>query len=235
MPRAAVRRAIQQERERRKWIRQISNEEKLIVEEPKKQSMADMMATIKRLVSNQIFMLSTFSFLFYSFAYTPYWSFGPKYLETQYYLTASQSSFVLGSCGLVFSALGVMLAGFVITRYQPSAKQMAMWNTFVGLMSVIALLGYIFLGCDVPRERGLATVVVDAPCSLDCHCDFVSNAPVCGDDGRTYISACHAGCTTEGSFFGNCSCVATVSIHNVTFFTFLFEFGFSPLAYTNCS
>lgn len=207
-----MRKAVQQERDRRTDLLQMSSPDKQIREEPQKQSVTDMMATFKRLVSNPIFMLTTFSFVFYSFGYAPYWSFGPKYLEVQYHLTASQSSRVLGTLGLVFSALGVILSGFVITRYRPSAKQMAAWNTFVGVVTVMGLLGYTFLGCEDTRESRLSTMVTEASCSQDCHCDYVSNAPVCGDDGRTYISACHAGCTTEGGVFGNCSCVATVSI-----------------------
>jgi Kazal-type serine protease inhibitor domain len=34
-------------------------------------------------------------------------------------------------------------------------------------------------------------------CNSDCHCEFVKYSPVCGNDGMTYISACHAGCRNE--------------------------------------
>lgn len=60
-------------------------------------------------------------------------------------------------------------------------------------------------------------------CNSDCHCDFVKYAPVCGEDQRTYISACHAGCserrssgltnnlTTPDTVFDNCSCIPGLS------------------------
>lgn len=190
----------------------MSNEaQKIVNHQPQqKQSISDMMSTIKRLISNPVFTLTTFSFLFYSFGYTPYWMFGAKYMEIQYHLTASKSSSIFGTFGLLFSALGVILAGFVITRYRPSAKRMALWNALVGLISVCGMMGYAFLGCDDIQQHGLAEIITNSSCSMDCHCDYVSNAPVCGDDGRTYVSACHAGCTTGGEMFGNCSCIGTV-------------------------
>lgn len=36
-----------------------------------------------------------------------------------------------------------------------------------------------------------------ATCNSHCSCDYVKYSPVCGEDGRTYISACHAGCRDE--------------------------------------
>lgn len=32
-------------------------------------------------------------------------------------------------------------------------------------------------------------------CNADCACDFVKYSPICGENGNTYISGCHAGCT----------------------------------------
>jgi len=59
--------------------------------------------------------------------------------------------------GLVFSAVGVLLAGVVITKYKPTARQMAMWNTLVGLISVLGIVSYIFLGCPANDSYGGVT------------------------------------------------------------------------------
>lgn len=34
-------------------------------------------------------------------------------------------------------------------------------------------------------------------CNSDCSCDYVKYSPICGENGNTYISACHAGCTEQ--------------------------------------
>ena len=34
-----------------------------------------------------------------------------------------------------------------------------------------------------------------SPCNMDCSCSSNSLEPVCGINGITYFSACHAGCT----------------------------------------
>lgn len=39
-------------------------------------------------------------------------------------------------------------------------------------------------------------------CNSNCQCDYVKYSPVCGSDGNSYISACHAGCKV-GERIGN--------------------------------
>lgn len=47
---------------------------------------------------------------------------------------------------------------------------------------------------------------------MNCSCDFVKFAPICGENNITYISACHAGCSEEFyengmKFYSNCECI----------------------------
>lgn len=50
------------------------------------------------------------------------------------------------------------------------------------------------------------------PCNLTCDCDFDKFSPICGSDGKTYFSSCHAGCGAASVVNGktqytNCTCI----------------------------
>lgn len=73
------------------------------------------------------------------------------------------------------------------------------------------------------RYAGQTTVNATAPCNANCACHTVdSYFPVCGADGKSYYSSCHAGCsaTSPSGDFSSCACVAggtaTPSVCSVT-------------------
>lgn len=219
LPRAAARNQIR--------IEKLTPEE-METAESDKPSVKDMLRTFRRLICNPTLMCNISASVFYFFGYFFYWIFTPKYLEIQYKVSASTSSLVTGTVALAFSAIGVLLSGIFISKYKPRARLMASWNVFVGAMSVIGMIGYIFLGCpDSDNSLGIVNLgrvngeirslgndtISSLSCSSQCYCDYVKYSPVCGQDGRTYISACHAGCKDQvddqkrGKIFTECSCI----------------------------
>jgi len=54
--------------------------------------------------------------------------------------------------GLVFSAVGVLMSGIVISRFKPRARLLAGWNFFVGAISVLGMISYVYLGCDATQS-----------------------------------------------------------------------------------
>ncbi|CAH0562581.1 unnamed protein product [Brassicogethes aeneus] len=210
LPRAAVRKELL-----KKQISKLSQKNE---PEPEiRASFKDMVKTFRRLISNPILMLNNFAAVFYFLGYMPYWIFLPKYIETQYRQSASASSLITGSAGLVFSAVGILLSGLIISRYKPRARYLAAWNVLVGAISVMGIISYAYLGCAENDNRepllpnGELNPVME--CNSRCNCDYVKYNPVCSQDGRTsFISACHAGCkrvtkSNGTDIFSDCSCI----------------------------
>ncbi|CAB3387511.1 Hypothetical predicted protein [Cloeon dipterum] len=207
MPRTIIRR--REARARGEQVEQSASSEKA--------SLSDMIDTVKRLLKNKIYMCNTLAAIFYMFGFMPFWMYTPKYIEVQYRVSAARASFFTGSVGLVFSAFGILISGFVITKFKPTARCLAMWNVFVSIIAVCATITYPFLGCNESdmqsRQMVLHKDEVQQACNLNCDCDFVKYSPVCSEDGQTtFISACHAGCRDfamedNKKIFTDCSCI----------------------------
>ncbi|XP_039275569.1 solute carrier organic anion transporter family member 74D [Nilaparvata lugens] len=212
LPRAAARRALALDR--------LKNGEPggdVKIESEMPTSFKDLIVTFKRVMRNKTLTCNNLASIFYFMGYTPYWIFLPKYIETMYKQSASFASLITGTVGLVFSAIGILVSGVVITRLKPSARCMAAWNVLVGVISILGITSYVFLGC--PANDNHLDILANGelelamPCNADCHCDYVKYSPVCAPNHRTYISPCHAGCRdktrlkNDTKMYTNCSCV----------------------------
>lgn len=69
-------------------------------------------------------------------------------------------SMVTGTVALVFSAIGVLLSGVVISKFKPSARYLAGWNVFVDVMTVCGMCAYAFIGCAA-NDNSLINNVYD--------------------------------------------------------------------------
>ncbi|XP_067011067.2 solute carrier organic anion transporter family member 74D [Anabrus simplex] len=213
LPRAAVRRMVEQEKKKLNKSAEAEPEPELSA------SLMDMLRTFRRLVTNPTLMCNNLAAVFYFCGYMPYWIFMPKYIETMYRQSASASSLVTGTVGLVFSAVGILLSGMIISKYRPRARYLAGWNVVVGAVSVLGMVSYVFLGCSGNDSQihllPTGELETSLSCNADCHCDYVKYSPVCADGTTTFISPCHAGCqqatTLNGSkMFTECSCVRSI-------------------------
>ncbi|KAL7045220.1 hypothetical protein ACKWTF_002174 [Chironomus riparius] len=117
LPRAAVRNRVVKEKERRLRAKSLDVKESHVDE---KTSFSGMLATFKRLLTNKVFMLNNCASVFYIFGLQPFWTYTPKLMETLYHTSASASSLLTGSFGLTASALGILTAGIIITKFQPT-------------------------------------------------------------------------------------------------------------------
>ncbi|KAG4067712.1 hypothetical protein HA402_005484 [Bradysia odoriphaga] len=208
LPRAAVRKRIAMEKQKR-----ANKHEMTPLVEETEASIKDFYITFKRLLRNKVFMLNNFAGIFYVFGFMPFWIFSPKLIETLFKQSSSASSLFTGTFALISSAAGILIAGIIITKFKPSARYLAFWNVIVGLLSVLSILSFSLMGCD-EGKNAIHTSVGVSPLSCNelCNCDFVKYSPVCGADGVTYVSPCHAGCTratfiNKTKRFDECACI----------------------------
>ncbi|XP_052860263.1 solute carrier organic anion transporter family member 74D-like [Anopheles cruzii] len=182
-------------------------------DEERDASFRDMLVTVRRLVTNPAYVFNNAASIFYFFGYMPFFLFQAKYIEIQYRLTPSQANMVTGSVSLVFSALGILIAGWVIQKVRPTSRQLAGWNIVTSILSASAIVSYAWFGCSALNNADIVANSQDATCNVDCNCDFVKYAPICGNDGQTYLSPCHAGCREQFKdpngkpMFANCTCI----------------------------
>lgn len=168
----------------------------------------------------QKFPVTYISIFSHFYSFMPFWIYSPKLIETLFRQTSSASALFTGTFALIASAAGILVAGIVITKFKPRAQYLAMWNVIVGVVSVLCIISFTFMGCDESRNAVKIDYDANPSCNADCHCDFVKYSPVCGDDGLTYISACHAGCSSVSvnngtKKFGECSCIEAIIHHEL--------------------
>lgn len=189
----------------------------------RERSFRDFKVALRRLAKNKVLVFNSFSSVFFMFGFIGYWTFMPKYMETQFRQSASRSSLITGSVGLIFSAMGVVASGAVISRFKPRPRYLAAWNLIVETLEVIGHLSYGFLTCEVEDLHGEMkpdhSWDLTADCNSECVCGpTVKYSPVCATDGsKTFYSACHAGCTTAETIngtqmYGNCSCIGSEGV-----------------------
>uniref|UniRef100_A0A6M2E1I6 Putative organic anion transporter n=1 Tax=Xenopsylla cheopis TaxID=163159 RepID=A0A6M2E1I6_XENCH len=97
---------------------------------------------------------------------------------------------------------------------------MAAWIVQIGVLSVLCMISFVFLGCPGNDKHIVAPGIgadANLNCSSNCNCDYVPYSPVCGDDGiTTYITACHAGCQNQNTIndktiYTDCLCINNAS------------------------
>lgn len=183
----------------------------------KNPSLRDFPKAVKRLLRNDILMFRTASSVLHILPIAGLYTFLPKYLESQFRLTAHEANMVSGVGGILVMGLGIILSGVFILRVKPNARFVAAWIAFTAVIYAIGMGILMFVGCPMNDfaglRRDLSMSKFEPVCENQCICDHYKFNPVCGHDGRTYFSACHAGCTNmtivDGTVveFSDCLCM----------------------------
>ncbi|XP_065221762.1 solute carrier organic anion transporter family member 74D-like [Planococcus citri] len=181
-------------------------------------SFSDMITTFKRLFTNYVLLCNNLAAIFYVLGAMPFFIFLPKYMEIMYAQSASFASLTTGTVGLAFTSLGILLSGFILSKYKPKARKCAAWNVFVGAVMVAGVITFAYLECpNLTSEKTFFNMksAKNLTCFKDCNCDYVKFSPVCSADGKVnFISPCHAGCKEKinEKTYGRCSCVQNITM-----------------------
>lgn len=81
-----------------------------------------------------------------------------KYIKKMYNINIYIYFFSLlfiGPISLINMVIGLLLSGFIISKFKPSPRPLLAWNVFVGICFVLGQISFIFLGCTDSGIHGM--------------------------------------------------------------------------------
>ncbi|XP_054996085.1 solute carrier organic anion transporter family member 4A1 [Sorex araneus] len=131
-------------------------------------------------------------------------TFGPKFLESQFSLSASEAATLFGYLVVPAGGGGTFLGGFLASRSKLRGAGLARLCLLCTLTSLLAVLAFL-LHCPDPPIAGVTVTYSGSPlpdgrlelnasCNAACDCRAARYSPVCAPRGLTFVSPCHAGC-----------------------------------------
>ncbi|XP_033121664.1 solute carrier organic anion transporter family member 5A1-like [Anneissia japonica] len=161
---------------------------------------------LKRLLTNPTLMLLNLTVSCDLAIVGGFTFFVAKYVEIQYAVTAATASIVIGGINLPGTVFSNILSSFCIKKFDLNQFGLGKMMAFFSFCSFLFAIPLLFMGCSNPAIAGVTTHYnssfsqgslpnLNNSCNCNCACPDNVYKPVCGSDGITYSSACHAGCT----------------------------------------
>lgn len=202
------------------------------------QDIKDLPRSMWRLLSNPVYITTCLGACMELMIVSGFIVFLPKYLETQFSLGKSQASVFTGSIAIPGACIGIFMGGCFLKRFQLTPRGAVQFVLVSNLICLSCYTLLFFLGCENLKMAGTTIpyynyspahsgagiagagkssghgvepfqVNLTAACNFGCECRMTDVEPVCGNNGLTYFSPCHAGCTAFSSAanYTNCACV----------------------------
>ncbi|KAL3888230.1 hypothetical protein ACJMK2_000605 [Sinanodonta woodiana] len=169
------------------------------------QNLKDLPRSILRILKDPVYTLSCINSITTAFGAMALGSFGPKYMETQFFLPTWKADIIMGIEKLITTSIGIMTGGIISRRLTLGRTGCLKLLLFTRLTyTCLTAFNYI-LGCNHSHVYGMDTSIGGND-SFPCDCSNVNYLPVCLDGSKTYFSPCHAGCVDKVSGgYENCS------------------------------
>lgn len=169
----------------------------------KRPSLKGFPSAVKRLLTNEILLYRAVSSVLHILPIAGFYTFLPKYLESQFQLTSAQANVISGIAGILVMGFGIFSSGLFIRKYKPSAKFVAAWIALAALLYAIGMTCLMWLGCPSTSIEGLHSQIntgevsykLNRKCSSLCSCFDGEFSPICSSERVTYVSPCVAGCS----------------------------------------
>jgi hypothetical protein len=115
----------------------------------------DFPTAMKRLLKNDILLCRTASSVLHILPIAGLYTFLPKYLESQFQLTATKANMISGMAGIFVMGIGIFASGSFMRKYKPNARFVARWIALAALLYSIGMVILMFLGCPLNNFVGL--------------------------------------------------------------------------------
>ncbi|UYV60428.1 hypothetical protein LAZ67_1001135 [Cordylochernes scorpioides] len=164
----------------------------------KRPRLKDFPAAMRRLLRNKVLLFRTASSVLHILPIAGLYTFLPKYLESQFQLSADKANMIAGIAGILVMGVGIFASGSFMRKFKPTARVVARWITLATLAYSLGMGALMWVGCPLGDFVGLNAgndELVNLPtCNRTCGCRPGEFFPVCTGSGVTYLSPCLAGC-----------------------------------------